>query len=232
MFESFTPRSFPLAARTMTVARIAAVAALGTALAGCAHNKGDIVLNEGVGITAVRSACPAVGIPDYTGDITLFRPGGQKLASDIDVTANITDVRTTCDDTGPKVYAQAQFNVYGRRTDTRGARQVELPYFAVVLRGGSAVVSKQVGKVTLSFADGQARAEAHAQAAAYIDRSAATLPDDVRERITRPRKAGDADAAVDPLADPTVRAAVERASFELLVGFQMSQDQLAYNATR
>ena len=225
MLNRFAPSSRLLSSRMI------AVAALGLALAGCTR-KGEIVLNEGVGISAVRSPCPTVGIPHYTGDITLFRPGGQKLASDIDVTATMTDVRTTCDDTGPKVYAQAQFNVFGRRTDTRGARQVELPYFAVVLRGGSAVVSKQVGKVTLNFADGQARAQAHAEAGAYVDRAAATLPEDVREKITRPRKAGDADAAVDPLSEPSVRAAVQRATFELLVGFQMTQEQLAYNATR
>jgi len=43
---------------------------------------------------------------------------------------------------------------------------------------------------------------------------------------------GEADAAVDPLADPEVREAVNRASFELLVGFQLDEAQLAYNATR
>ena len=42
----------------------------------------------------------------------------------------------------------------------------------------------------------------------------------------------DPDAALDPLADPEVRAAVQAASFELLVGFQLSDEQLAYNATR
>jgi hypothetical protein len=34
------------------------------------------------------------------------------------------------------------------------------------------------------------------------------------------------------MADPQVKAAVDRATFELLVGFQLTQDQLAYNATR
>jgi hypothetical protein len=34
------------------------------------------------------------------------------------------------------------------------------------------------------------------------------------------------------MADPAIRAAVAQASFELLVGFQLSEDQLAYNATR
>ena len=50
--------------------------------------------------------------------------------------------------------------------------------------------------------------------------------------LTRPRKAGEAEAAIDPLADPAVRAAVANATFEHLVGFQLTQDQLKYNATR
>ena len=37
------------------------VAAL-VVLAGC-RNEGDLVVSEGVGVTAVRSACPSVGVP-------------------------------------------------------------------------------------------------------------------------------------------------------------------------
>lgn len=201
------------------------------ALAGCAK-QGDIVVGEGVGITAVRTKCPAVGIPDYTGDITLFREGGQRLASDIDVTANITNLRSTCNEQGEKVYAEASFDVFARRADARGARQVNLPYFVTVLRGGSAVVTKQVGTVTVNFADGQERGRASAKAGAYVDAAEATLPEDVRDQITRVRRAGDPDAAVDPLADPAVRAAVQRATFEMLVGFNLTQQQLGYNVTR
>ena len=70
------------------------------------------------------------------------------------------------------------------------------------------------------------------EAAAYVDRVAATLPTDIQDRITRRRKAGEEDAAIDPLSIPEVRAAVQRASFELLVGFQLTQDQLEYNVRR
>ena len=120
----------------------------------------------------------------------------------------------------------------GRRNDTSGARQVTVPYFVSVLQGGSAVISKRVGNVTLNFANGQDRAQATGTVEAYIDRAAATLPEDIRDRITRKRRAGDQDAALDPLADPQVKAAVARASFEVLVGFQLTEEQLAYNATR
>lgn len=203
------------------------------ALSGC-KTKGDIVVDEGVGISAVRGVCPAVGIPDYTGDITLFRTPGATDAGSIDVTATMTNLRPSCDEaaTGEKVYSQVGFDVLARRTDTRGARTVQLPYFLTVLRGGKAVIAKRVGTVTLNFADGQERAQAHAEGSAYIDRAEATLAPEIRTRITRKRKAGDADAAVDPLAQPDVRAAVARATFEVLLGFQLDQAQLTYNATR
>ncbi len=211
--------------------RLLSVLAVGLALAGCSR-EGELVINEGVGIQAVRTACPAVGIPDYTGDITTFRAPGSTTLADLDVTAAITNLRSTCDEGAERVYTQATFDVLARRADTRGARTVTLPYFSTVLRGGSQVVTKRVGQVTLQFADGQERASASGRAGAYVNRADATLPADIREQITRKRKAGDPDAALDPLADPAVRAALQRATFELLVGFQLSQDQLRYNATR
>ena len=212
--------------------RTVAIAGLGAAaLAGC-NTAGDLVVEEGVGITALRSVCPAVGVPDYTGDVTLFSSAGAVTADALDVTATLTNVTTTCDDSSERVYAQANFEVLGQRRDTRGARTVELPYFATVVRGGSAVVAKRIGTVTLHFPDGQARAVATGSGGAFIDRAEATLPDDIRDRITRKRKPGEIEAAVDPLTEPEVRAAISRATFELLVGFQLTQDQLAYNVTR
>jgi hypothetical protein len=207
------------------------VAAAPLALAGCSSS-GQLVVDQGVGITALRSVCPAVGIPDYTGDITLFTSPVARTADAIDMVAAMTNVRTTCNPDGEEVFAQVDFDVYARRLNTAGARTMEIPYFVTVLRGGDSVVSKRVGTVTLSFADGQERAEGKGTAAAYVNRAEATLPPDIRERITRKRKAGDTDAAVDPLTEPDVRAALARASFELLVGFQMTDAQLAYNATR
>lgn len=211
--------------------RLIAALTVAAALAGC-RGTGDLVVDEGVGITAVRSACPAVGVPDYTGDMTLFRTPGATTADNIDVVGALTNVRSTCNETGEKVYTAATFDVLARRTDTRGARTVTLPYFVTVLRGGSAVISKRVGSVTINFADGQERAQASGSASAYVDKVEASLPADIREQIIRKRKAGDADAAVDPLSRPEVKAAVARATFEMLVGFQLSQDQLTYNATR
>lgn len=207
------------------------VAAAAAALAGC-NSTGDIVVEQGVGITALRSVCPAVGVPDFTGDVTLFSPADARTVDALDVTAALTNVRSECNDTGEQVFATASFDVLAQRRDVRGPRTVQLPYFSTVVRGGSAVVAKRVGTVTLQFADGQERAQASGTAGAYIDRAAATLPEDIRQRITARRRAGDEEAATDPLNDPEVRAALASASFELLVGFQLTEDQLAYNATR
>lgn len=211
--------------------RLFAAATLVLALAGC-KSSGDIVVDQGVGITSVRGACPAVGVPDYTGDVTLFTAPGRTDADAIDLTAAMTHVRSTCDESAEKVYSATTFDVQARRNDTRGARQVTLPYFVTVMRGGTAVVTKRTGTVTLNFADGQARAQASGKAGAFIDRAEATLPADIRSEITRKRKAGDTDAAVDPLSRPEVKAAVARATFEVLVGFQLSESQLGFNATR
>ncbi|BBC74161.1 conserved hypothetical protein [Altererythrobacter sp. B11] len=215
------------------IPRKALIAAIATAaaLSGC-KSEGDIVIEQGVGITALRSVCPAVGVPDYTGDITLFSPETARTADALDLSATITNVRSQCDDSGDQVYSTATFDVIALRRNTQGARTVELPYFSTVVRGGTAVIAKRVGTVTLTFADGEARAKASGTAGAYVDRAAATLPQDIRERITRRRKAGEDDAAVDPLSLPEVRTAVARASFEMLIGFQLTDAQLAYNATR
>ena len=204
--------------------------ALAAALAGCAR-EGELVVTQGVGITAVLTTCPAVGIPDYTGDVTTFS-GEQTVASALDVTAAMTNLRSTCNESGENVYSEASFDVVAQRADTRGARSVTLPYFVTVLRGGSAVVTKRVGQVTLNFADGQARAQASGKAASYVNRASATLPEDIREKITAKRRPGDVDAALDPLADTEVKAAIARTRYEMLVGFQLTEDQLRYNVTR
>ena len=207
----------------------ASVAALiPLALAACS-TEGQLT---NTGVIVNRSACPAVAIPAATGDVTLFNPPGSRDAAAIDVVAEITNVRATCDETGANIVSNVTFDVLAQRRDARGARDVVLPYFAVAMQGGTNVVSKSVGRVGLHFDDGQLRASTRGSAAGTVSRAAVTLPDDIRQQITRERKPGDADAAIDPLADPKVREAVRAASFELLVGFQLTQEQLAYNATR
>jgi hypothetical protein len=213
------------AAKVLTFGIVAAT------LAGCSR-EGDLDIGAGVGVNVTRSGCPAVAVPDGTGDITLFNPADSQDASAIDVVASITNIRPTCSESGEKIFSQASFDVQARRSNTQGSRTVNLPYFTTVVQGGSAVVAKRVGQVTLQFADGQQRASASAQAASYIDKASASLPAEIVQKITKKRKPGDPDAALDPMAAPEVRAAVVRSSFEMLIGFQLTEDQLRYNVTR
>jgi hypothetical protein len=201
---------------------LAIVAFAAAALAGCAKNP----------LVIKRSSCPAVAVPTFAGDITLFKPGTEANAANIDIVATMTNVRETCSETPDKFVVDISYDVIARRTTTAGARSTAMPVFLSMVQGGNLLVSKQIGAVTLQFADGQERAIGHGGGRGSVARSAASLPEDVQKKINRKRKAGDLDAATDPLADPQVKAALRAASFEVLIGFQLDERQLGYNVTK
>lgn len=205
-----------------TFIRVAALVLGSVVLAGCNQNPLQIK----------RSACPAVAVPTYAGDVTLFQPGTAPDAANMDVVATITNVRETCTETDALLSVDVSYDVLARRTTTAGARTVVFPVFASVVQGGNLLVSKQTGTVTVAFADGQARASGRGTARGSVARSATLLPTDIQAKINRKRKAGELDAATDPLADPLVKAALRAASFEILLGFQLNDAQLGYNVTK
>jgi hypothetical protein len=211
-----------------------AVMALTLFAAGCAKQNEITAIGGSIGQEITRTRCPAVAVPAETGDVTLFNPPASRDSQAIDVVATLTELKGQCEDTetSPQLHTVATFRVDARRSSAQGARDVVLPYFAAVVRAGNQVISKSESRVTVHFDDGKMIASTTGRADATVSRAEATLPEAVRDRIGKKRKAEDADASVDPLTDPTVRSALSKASFELLVGFQLTQDQLAYNATR
>ena len=213
----------------MRLVKTGLIALAATFAVSACHKAGTI---EDTGVYVTRSSCPQVGIPAGTGDITLFNPASSKDAAAIDVVATITNLRATCTEDATNVVSTATFDVVATRRDAGEARQVTLPYYDVIAQGGSDVVAKKIGYVALNFAAGSVRAQTNAQVTGRVNRGAAVLPEDVRRELTRQRKPGDADAAIDPLADPKIRDAVARATFEQLIGFQLTPEQLRYNATR
>jgi len=225
-------RSVEKVRRAVQAHKIVIPAALLLLAGGCANKAGDIDV-EGQGITAVRSACPIVGVPAQTGDVTLFNPANSEDASAIDVVANMTHVRGACnDEAGDNIITTVTFDVEARRSNADGPRDVVLPYFITIVRGGTVVTAKRIGRVGLHFDAGQLRTQISGQGTATISRAAATLPQEVRAKLNRKRKPGEEDAAIDPLAQPDIKQAVQRATFEALVGFQLTDAQLKYNATR
>ena len=197
-------------------------------LSACA-NEGEI---EDGGIVVARDICPQVAIPAGTGSVTLFSPAGNTTSDAIDVTATITNVDPQCFEDAASVVTTTGYSVYAQRREAGPARTVLLPVFNTVMRGGETIVSKRVGQVRVDFAQGAIRAEARGEARVRVDRRAATLPADVRAELTRRRRAGDVDAAIDPLSRPEIRSAVANATFEQLIGFQLTPEQLQYNATK
>src|SRR5690348_17807358 len=117
--------------RPIVKLRLAAIAAV-ILLSSCRH-VGDITADNGGGVYAVRNACPIPGIPAGTGDITLFNPPGSTDSRAIDVTASISDLRATCQQTTDEVISTATFTITALRRDAGPARQVVLPYFDVAL---------------------------------------------------------------------------------------------------
>lgn len=200
--------------------RVVVALAAFAALAGCERNP----------LQVTRSACPAVAVPYYAGEVTRFNPATSRDASAIDVSAQLTEVRGACADvSGRDLTSDVRFKVVAQRRDARAAQDVYLPVFVALVQGGNVLVSKQLTGVQLRFAAGQRRAEADGGAQAFVARSAVLLPAEINEKITRERRPEDADALTDPLADPATRAAVRARTFEVLVGFQLDDPSLAYN---
>src|SRR5688572_9382565 len=85
-------------------------------LLGCAR-QGDIYER---GILTTYTACPAVSIPAPAGDITLFDPPASRDSTAIDVVATITNLRSTCDESGEYIVTNATFDVHAQRRDKIG----------------------------------------------------------------------------------------------------------------
>lgn len=214
----------------MTAFRWFLLAGAALAVSGCTHTRYD--LDETGGAKVRRSVCPAVAVPAYTDTVSLFTVPGTRDSRALDVTATITNLQTACNDTTATVHSTTTFDVVAQRANPQGARDVVLPYFSTVMRAGTTIMSKQIGQVQVHFNDGQVRGTGTASASADVTKSLASLPERVSNELNRRRKPGDADASIDPLSDPRIRGAVNQANFELLIGFQLTDDQLAYNASK
>jgi hypothetical protein len=210
----------PALRRSAALALIAVPALL---LAGCERNP----------LVVRRSACPAVAVAAYVGDVTLFRAGSTAPdAANMDAVATITNLRGDCAETTDQFVSRISYDVIARRTDAAAARQIVLPVFAAVVQGGNVINAKQIASVTVNFAAGQERAVAQGSATAAVSRIAAAVPQAILDKINRKRRPGELDAATDPMADPEVRAALRAASFEVLIGFQLDDRALAYNVAK
>ena len=212
--------------RSSLLKPLALVLLSGVALAACSKQDNPLKIK--------RSVCPAVGVLQNAGELTYFSPETSRDQSAIDVTAEITNVRAGCSDVknSATISSTVSFDIVAQRRSTSGARDVPMPYFAASIRGGDKLIGKQIGQIMLHFDDGQARAQGSASAKIVVARAETALPDAVNAKLNKKRKASDFDAGVDPMTEPTVKAAVLNASFELLIGFQLTNAGVYYNITK
>ena len=125
------------------------------------------------------------------------------------------------------------FTVTGLRRDAGPARQVVLPYFDVALRGGTNIAAKQIGDVASQLPGRQpacddAGAGKHPRQSRVGDASGQRPGDPHSSAQGGRARRGDRSAVRAGRA----RAPSPAATFEHLVGFQLTRDQLKYNATR
>jgi len=179
-----------------------------------------------------RSPCPAVAVPQFAGDITRFTRAGSHDESALDFVATITRVRAACSEGQTAIATVASYDVVAIRRAPGPARTERLQVFTAVVRAGETLVNKEVADVEVRFQEGSARGLGVGKVRTLISASEVALSSEVNKAITRERKAGEIDAALDPLSEPAVRDAVRRATFEVLIGFQLSSAELAYNARK
>ena len=124
----------------------------------------------------------------------MFNPANSIDADAIDVTATITNVRATCEESTATISSRRSRSTWSRRGATPAqARQVVLPYFDVGLQGGHQVVAKRVGRIGLNFAPAACALKRRARrpSACRVRRRRCLRTSE--RQLTRARKAGDAD---------------------------------------
>jgi hypothetical protein len=136
-------------------AKAALAALLPLTLLGCAGGRTRL---PPTGITVTRSPARRWRSRPRPATSPSSRPENARNAEAIDVVAHITNLRTTCDESGDNIVTNVTFELRAQRRAAASAREVVLPYFAVVVQGGTNVVSKSVSRLVLNFPAGQLRA--------------------------------------------------------------------------
>lgn len=165
--------------------RLLVICALASFLAACASNPLEVTI----------SRCPAVAIVGDTGTLTRFEGEGRNT-DDVLFTASISDVSVSCNE-DDDVTSAIGFYVSAQSERQVSNEVITLPYFVVVLKDNSEVVTKRVFDVTLRF-DENGYAVSREVLSQYI---------------------------------PTIEQA-RRYNYELLIGFQLSVDDVAFNMER
>jgi len=95
------------------------------------------------------SRCPAVAVVGDAGTLTRFEGQGRNV-EDVAFTASIVDVTLTCEE-AEDVTSEVIFSVAATAGDAFKGGSVTIPYFVVVMKDNSQIITKKIYDVTLNF---------------------------------------------------------------------------------
>lgn len=129
-----------------SLVQISAAITMATVLSACARNNPFEV---------TVSHCPAVSVMGDMGTYTRIK-GDTGLADDIEYTATVLNVRSSCDQ-GDNVVTDVAFDVSALAGPAMKDSSVTVEYFILTLKDNNLLVSKETYKTTLHFdANGRA----------------------------------------------------------------------------
>lgn len=190
--------------------RFISLAVVAAMLAGCSSNPLQIT----------RSICPAAAVARNVSDLTQFSPPTSRDADAITLTATFSDMAVKCSEKGSRIFSDLSVTIAGQRASAAGDQTISVPYFVAVVKGGQTLLSKQLYSANLDFKAGQVRAHTTQTVRADISRSAAI------------DALGPAPKASKDASDPFVETVQKASPFEMVIGFQLTDDQIIYNARK
>jgi hypothetical protein len=194
----------------MTLIRLILPVFASLALAGC---------GSGNPLEVTRTSCPAVAVVKYANSYTQFAPGSNFSSRGIEMTAQMGDVSISCKESAGKIsVSNISFEMSAARASATTASDVNVPYFVTIIQDGTTILSKQVYGAPLKFTEGALRTEvrqAFSASTPYVPLPAA--PD-------RKKKKQFEEFAED--------SRPKSAKYEIMLGFQLTDEQATYNVQR
>ncbi len=167
-----------------------------------------------------RTSCPAVAVVKYANNYTRFAPGANYSAAGLELSAQLGNVQVACTDSkGGAPVSTVSFDLSATRASATAAGQADIPYFVTIVENGTTILSKQVYAAPMQFAEGASRAMVRQSFSATTP--FVPLPPELSAKEKRKQFQQFAE-------DSRPKAA----QFEILIGFQLTEAQAAYNVQR
>ncbi len=191
--------------------RFAMISAATLALMGCASSNPLLV---------TRTSCPAVALVKYANTLTSFQSSASTDQSDVLYTAQISNVSVNCGNGKGDAAAQTDvsFDIGIMRGNTDASSQASLPYFVTVIQDGTTILSKTTYAAQVDFTAKSGRAAS--RQSFNVSTPGVPLPP------TAKKKRGDSDLLLDS------ENASKAAKYEILIGFQLTDDQALFNISK